>query len=69
MPPSSFLTSSTVIENLSLDRDGVSASYVDGDGGGGGVVFFSCVRILEECSTIYSPPALFFKKWKLDRAY
>ena len=51
------------------------SSYLINNGGGGGggggglvVAFSSRTRILGECSTIQSPPALFFLKWRLARA-
>ena len=42
-----------------------------GDGCGGGGVFSSLARILGECSTNHSPPALFFFffKSRLARAH
>ena len=36
--------------------------------GGGGGGFSSRTTIFGECSTIHSPPALLFLKWRLARA-
>ena len=45
-----------------------SSYFINNDGGGGGLVvaFSSRPRILGECSTIQSPPALFFFKVEIS---